>query len=73
MGWPEGAFYAFFSVSGMTNGLAFCRNLVQEARVGLVPGTTFAAPEDGWLRLCFANSLETLNTAIDRLEEHLDK
>ncbi|MBO68910.1 MAG: aspartate aminotransferase [Acidiferrobacteraceae bacterium] len=73
MGWPEGAFYAFFSVAGMTNGLAFCRKLVQEARVGLVPGTTFAAPEEGWLRLCFANSLETLNTAIDRLEEHLDK
>ena len=68
IGWPEGAFYAFFSVEGMTNGLAFCKQLVRDARVGLVPGTTFGAPEEGWLRLCFANQLETLNTAIDRLE-----
>ena len=68
IGWPEGAFYAFFSVEGMTNGLAFCKQLVRDARVGLVPGTTFGAPEEGWLRLCFANQLVTLNTAIDRLE-----
>ena len=68
IGWPEGAFYAFFSVEGMTNGLAFCKQLVRDARVGLVPGTTFGAPEEGWLRLCFANQSETLNLAIDRLE-----
>ena len=68
IGWPEGAFYAFFSVEGMTNGLAFCKQLVRDARVGLVPGTTFGAPEEGWLRLCFANQSETLNVAIDRLE-----
>ncbi|SVB21096.1 uncharacterized protein METZ01_LOCUS173950 [marine metagenome] len=71
MGWPEGAFYAFFSVEGMTNGLEFCKQLVRDARVGLVPGTTFGAAEEGWLRLCFANQLETLNTAIDRIEEYL--
>ena len=68
IGWPEGAFYAFFSVEGMTNGLAFCKQLVRDARVGLVPGTTFGTPEEGWLRLCFANQPETLNLAIDRLE-----
>ena len=71
MGWPEGAFYAFFSVEGMTNGLEFCKQLVRDARVGLVPGTTFGAAEEGWLRLCFANQLETLNTAINRIEAHL--
>ena len=71
MGWPEGAFYAFFSVEGMTNGLEFCKQLVRDARVGLVPGTTFGAAEEVWLRLCFANQLETLNTAINRIEAHL--
>ena len=71
MGWPEGAFYAFFWVEGMTNGLEFCKQLVRNARVGLVPGTTFGAEEEGWLRLCFANQPETLNTAIDRIEEYL--
>ena len=55
----------------MTNGLFFCKQLVENARVGLVPGTAFGAVEEGWLRLCFANRLETLNTAIDRLEEWL--
>ena len=71
MGWPEGAFYAFFWVEGMTDSLSFCRKLVRDARVGLVPGTTFGAREEGWFRLCFANQSKTLNTAIDRLEEHL--
>jgi aspartate/methionine/tyrosine aminotransferase len=71
IGWPDAAFYAFFAIEGMADGRTFCKELVQEARIGLVPGITFGAPEDGWLRLCFANQLETLNTAIDRLESFL--
>ena len=69
IGWPEGAFYAYFAVDGIDDGLAFCKQLVREHRVGLVPGSAFNAAEEGWLRLCFASQVETLNTALDRLED----
>ena len=69
IGWPEGAFYAYFAVDGIHDGLAFCKQLVREHRVGLVPGSAFNAAEEGWLRLCFASQVETLNTALDRLED----
>ncbi len=69
IGWPEGAFYAYFAVDGIDDGLAFCKRLVREHRVGLVPGSAFNAAEEGWLRLCFASQLDTLNTALDRLED----
>lgn len=71
MGWPEGAFYAFFHVEGVADALGFCKELANNARVGLAPGITFGAREDGWLRLCFANQIDTLNMALDRLEQHL--
>ena len=68
IGWPQGAFYAFFSIDGIADDLAFCKRLVRTARVGLVPGSAFGAPQEGWLRLCFASDLNTLSTALDRLE-----
>ena len=51
--------------------LKTCKELANNARVGLAPGITFGAREDGWLRLCFANQIDTLNMALDRLEQHL--
>ena len=57
------------AVDGIHDGLAFCKQLVREHRVGLVPGSAFNAAEEGWLRLCFASQVETLNTALDRLED----
>jgi aspartate aminotransferase len=69
--WPEAAFYAYFKVEGLEDGLSFCKNLVREAKVGLVPGSAFSAEEEGWLRLCFASKPETLSTALDRLEDYI--
>jgi len=68
----EGAFYAFFSVEGLTDSLNFCKNLVREAKVGLAPGIAFGEQGEGWLRACFASSPERLNTALDRLEGYID-
>jgi aspartate/methionine/tyrosine aminotransferase len=73
IGWPEGAFYAYFAIEGLEDGLAFCKDLVREAKVGLVPGSAFSAEEEGWLRLCFASKPQTLSTALDRLEDYIEK
>jgi len=35
----------------------------------LVPGSAFGAPQEGWLRLCFASEINTLDKALTRLEE----
>jgi aspartate/methionine/tyrosine aminotransferase len=38
---PEGAFYAFFRVDGVGDSLAFAKELLSHAKVGLAPGSAF--------------------------------
>lgn len=68
---PEGAFYYFFAVDGMTGSLAFAEKLLRETHVGLAPGSAFGPVGEGRLRLCFASSLDTLSEAFDKIEPHL--
>jgi aspartate/methionine/tyrosine aminotransferase len=69
---PQGAFYAYFGVDGMTDSLAFAQDLVRRARVGLAPGSAFGPGNDGFLRLCFAQSPARLEIALDRLTNALN-
>lgn len=68
---PKGAFYAFFSVEGEANSLAFAKKILHDAGVGLAPGTAFGDVGEGYLRLCFAARPALLNQAMDRLERVL--
>ena len=52
----------------MTDSLAFAKQLIAPARVGLAPGTAFGATGEGYLRLCYASTLETLSEAMTRIE-----
>ncbi|WP_298830065.1 pyridoxal phosphate-dependent aminotransferase [uncultured Piscinibacter sp.] len=52
---PEGGMYAFFSVAGQDDSLAFAKRLVTEAGLGLAPGAAFGPEAEGWLRWCFAS------------------
>jgi aspartate/methionine/tyrosine aminotransferase len=63
----RGAFYLFFSVDGKTDVERLGLQLVDEANVGLAPGTAFGAGGEGFMRLCFLRSPEQLTTAADRL------
>ena len=69
---PDGAFYAFFAVEGMTDSLAFAHELIDTVGVGLAPGRAFGEAGEGRLRLCFAAEPDTLSRALDRLEPRLD-
>ena len=64
---PEGAFYAFFAVEGMSDSLDFAKRVLQETGVGLTPGAAFGPGGEGYLRLCFASSTGRLSEALDRL------
>jgi aspartate/methionine/tyrosine aminotransferase len=69
---PEGAFYAFFRVDGVTDSLAFAKELLARTKVGLAPGSAFGPRGEGHLRLCFARDPETVTEAIERLRPLLD-
>jgi len=62
---PLGAFYAFPNVSALgkpSNWLA--EHLLEEAGVAVLPGSCFGKNGEGYLRLCFANSLENIQAAL---------
>jgi aspartate/methionine/tyrosine aminotransferase len=69
---PEGAFYAFFAVDGMTDSVAFAEQLINDVGVGLAPGRAFGPSGEGRLRLCFAAEAQTLSNALDRLAQALE-
>jgi len=68
---PEGAFYAFARVDGMTDSLAFAKEVLSRCKVGLAPGAAFGLGGEGHLRLCFASAPARLAEALERLEPML--
>ena len=68
---PESAFYAFFHIAGVKDGVSFARGLIDHAGVGLAPGEAFLMEQPGWFRLCFAHTPERLSEALERLEPFL--
>jgi aspartate/methionine/tyrosine aminotransferase len=64
---PAGAMYAFFGVAGLTDSLAFCKQLVREARLGLAPSSAFGPEGEGFVRWCFASERERLADGVARL------
>ena len=69
---PAGAFYAFLRVDGVTDSLAFAKEALFQAKVGLAPGSAFGPAGEGHLRLCFARDPQIIAAAIARLHSLLD-
>ena len=63
----DASFYLMLRVEEMGDPVEFCKRLVREARIGLAPGNAFGAGGDQYVRLCYAQSEENLNKAMDRL------
>jgi aspartate/methionine/tyrosine aminotransferase len=71
---PKGAFYVFPNVQQLPiDCRALADYLLQEAGVALLPGTAFGQQGDGYLRISYANSLENIEIAIDRMREAIAK
>jgi aspartate/methionine/tyrosine aminotransferase len=69
----KGAMYLFFRVDGAQDTLALCKQLVVEARLGLAPGSAFGPEGEGYVRWCFASSLDRLEDGAQRLEQFLKR
>jgi aspartate/methionine/tyrosine aminotransferase len=67
---PKGAFYAFPNVSGTGRKSKELEGLLlNEAGVACLSGTSFGAFGEGYLRFSYANSLENLTAAVDRMKK----
>ncbi len=66
---PDGAFYAFFSIEGEKDSRALAMKLIDEAGVGLAPGTAFGPGAEPFLRLCFARSPESVEIVVNRIAD----
>ncbi len=67
---PMGAFYCFPHVSDATgmDETTFAEKLLEEERVGVVPGTAFGPSGAGHVRVCYATAYEEIVEAMDRIE-----
>jgi aspartate/methionine/tyrosine aminotransferase len=68
---PDGAFYLFPKVDGLTDSFDFCRRLLEETRVGLAPGVAFGEGGEGSFRICYAAERSILEPAMERLTKFL--
>jgi aspartate/methionine/tyrosine aminotransferase len=68
---PEGAFYLFPRIEGLTDSFEFCRQLLLDAKVGLAPGVAFGAGGEGSVRICYASERSILEPAMERLGDFL--
>lgn len=66
---PGGAFYVFPDIrkTGLSS-KEFATRLLEEEGVAAVPGTAFGASGEGFLRCCYATSMEELRLAMDKME-----
>ena len=67
---PKGAFYCFPHVTECTglDETTFAEKLLEEERVGVVPGTAFGPSGAGHVRVCYATAYEEIVEAMDRIE-----
>ena len=69
---PEGAYYILLDISefGYESDLDFCEKLAEYVGVGAVPGSSFfKKPENRYIRLHYAKKNETLESALERLND----
>ncbi|MHB0998158.1 MAG: aminotransferase class I/II-fold pyridoxal phosphate-dependent enzyme [Armatimonadota bacterium] len=71
---PKGAFYVFPSVksTGMTSE-EFSEKLLFEEHVAVVPGNAFGDCGEGYIRCCYATSLQNIQQAMERMSRFVKK
>ena len=71
---PQGAFYAFPNVKNLPLPCSELSNyLLNDAGVAVLSGDSFGEMGDGYLRVSYANSIENIQIALDRIQESLAK
>ena len=71
----DGAFYIFAKIPAgyEQNSFKFCQDFAREKAVAFIPGVAFGKYGEGYLRLSYAASMETITTAMERLKEFMEE
>lgn len=71
---PHGAFYAFpnVAITGMDDE-TFAQKLLEEERVAVVPGNSFGAGGEGYVRCSYATAYEKIEEALRRMENFMHR
>jgi aspartate aminotransferase len=65
---PQGAFYLFVNIKDIsTDSIEFCKELLQNTGVAVVPGIGFGA--EGYFRFSFATDMTTIREGLRRIEK----
>ena len=70
---PDGAFYIFAKIPAGYNqdSFAFLKDFAYKKAVAFIPGAAFGRYGEGYVRLSYAASMETIKEAMKRLEEYM--
>ena len=69
---PLGAFYMFPSIK--STGLSsaeFCEKFLLAEKVAVIPGSAFGPGGEGFVRICYASSMEIISIALERMEKFI--
>jgi len=69
---PRGAFYCFPRISdlGMTSD-EFCNRLLEAEKVAVVPGSAFGDSGEGFIRVSYAYSIDSINKALVKIDRFI--
>jgi aminotransferase len=69
---PRGAFYMFPSIknTGLSSA-EFCEKFLVEENVAVIPGSAFGLGGEGFVRMCYASSMENIEIALERMGKFL--
>jgi aminotransferase len=69
---PQGAFYTFSNIQEYSkNSFKFSNNILQKAKVAVMPGAEFGKNGEGYIRCSYATDYNLIGKAMDRLEKYL--
>ncbi|MCL2628883.1 MAG: aminotransferase class I/II-fold pyridoxal phosphate-dependent enzyme [Oscillospiraceae bacterium] len=70
---PKGAFYMFPSIK--STGLSsaeFCEKLLLSEKVAVIPGSAFGLGGEGFVRICYASSMEKISIALEKIGKFVE-
>ncbi|MGT2907902.1 pyridoxal phosphate-dependent aminotransferase [Streptococcus dentiloxodontae] len=72
---PDGAFYIFAKIPNNHNqdSFKFCQDFAREKAIAIIPGVAFGKYGEGYVRLSYAASMDTICTAMTRLKEFMEE
>ncbi len=72
---PDGGFYYFINLEkfGIRDAEQFCKNILEDKKIALVPGSAYGEGFDSWIRLSFSTDTMLLKEAIEIFRNYINE